>query len=73
MVDRRYSGLDRVYFLKLLATLTNHFHWLCHVHCLMDNHYHLVIETPEGNLSRGMRQLSSVQPKQETGRETVSL
>jgi hypothetical protein len=24
----------------------------------MDNHYHLVIETPEGNLSRGMRQLN---------------
>ena len=26
----------------------------------MDNHYHLVIETPEGNLSRGMRQLNGM-------------
>jgi putative transposase len=26
----------------------------------MDNHYHLLIETPEGNLSRGMRQLNGV-------------
>ena len=28
------------------------FNWLCHAYCLMDNHYHLVIETPDGNLSR---------------------
>ncbi len=26
----------------------------------MDNHYHLVVETPEGNLSKGMRQLNGV-------------
>ena len=26
----------------------------------MDNHYHLVIETPDGNLPRGMRQLNGV-------------
>ena len=39
------------------------FHWLCHVYCLMDNYYHLLIETPEANLSLGMRQLNvSVQP-----------
>ena len=54
------SDKDRVYFLKLLATLTDRFHWLCHAWCLMDNHYHLVIETPEGNLSRGMRQLNGM-------------
>ena len=48
------------YYLKLLATLTDRFHWLCHAYCLMDNHYHLVIETPEGNLSRGMRQLNGM-------------
>ena len=54
------SDKDRVYFLKLLATLTDRFHWLCHACCLMDNHYHLVIETPEGNLSRGMRQLNGM-------------
>jgi putative transposase len=54
------SHKDRVYFLKLLATLTDRFHWLCHAWCLMDNHYHLVIETPEGNLSRGMRQLNGM-------------
>ena len=35
-------------------------HWLCHAYCLMDNHYHLLVETPEGNLSAGMRQLNGV-------------
>jgi putative transposase len=54
------SDKDRVYFLELLAALTDRFHWLCHAWCLMDNHYHLVIETPEGNLSRGMRQLNGM-------------
>ncbi|NTV02890.1 MAG: addiction module toxin RelE, partial [Chlorobiaceae bacterium] len=44
----------------LLAALTDRFQWLCHAWCLMDNHYHLVIETPEGNLSRGMRQLNGM-------------
>jgi putative transposase len=54
------SDKDCVYFLKLLATLTDRFHWLCNAYCLMDNHYHLVIETSEGNLSRGMRQLNGM-------------
>ena len=35
----------------------------CHVrlysYCLMGNHYHLVLETPEGNLSRFMQKLST--------------
>jgi len=37
--------------------------WLCHGYCLMTNHYHLyhlLIETPDGNLSKGMRQLNGV-------------
>ena len=32
--------------------------WLCHAYCLMDNHYHLLIETPQPNLSLSMRQLN---------------
>jgi hypothetical protein len=31
-----------------------------HGECLMDNHYHLLIETPKAKLSRGMRQLNGV-------------
>jgi putative transposase len=51
---------DRTLFLNILAQVTNHFHWICCAYCLMNNHYHLVIETPDGNLSKGMRQLNGV-------------
>jgi putative transposase len=51
---------DREYFLDLLGFIIERFHWLCHAWCFMDNHYHLILETPEGNLSRGMRQLNGI-------------
>ena len=34
--------------------------WLCHAYVLMDNHYHLLVETPLPNLSLGMRQLNGL-------------
>jgi REP element-mobilizing transposase RayT len=51
---------DRTGFLALLEQVCRRYHWLCHAWCLMDNHYHLLIETPEGNLSVGMRQLNGL-------------
>ena len=51
---------DRLSFLEVLYKVNRRYHWLCHAYCLMSNHYHLIIETPEGNLSRGMRQLNGV-------------
>ncbi len=51
---------DRAIFLATLAWVVERFGWLCHAYCLMDNHCHLLIETPEANLSRGMRQLNGV-------------
>ena len=51
---------DRELFLSTLAQVAERFHWLCHAYCLMNNHYHLVIETPDGNLSKGMRHLNGV-------------
>ena len=51
---------DRKLFLKILQQVVDRFNWLCHAYCLMDNHYHLLVETPEGNLSAGMRQLNGV-------------
>ena len=51
---------DRLLFLDTLKRVADRFHWLCHAYCLMDNHYHLVIETPDGNLAKGMRQLNGV-------------
>jgi REP-associated tyrosine transposase len=51
---------DRQLFLDTLHRLSDRYHWLCHAYCLMDNHYHLVVETPDGNLSVGMRQLNGI-------------
>nr|WP_256324197.1 MULTISPECIES: hypothetical protein [Nitrosospira] len=40
----------------------NDFNWAVYAYsyCLMNNHYPLLIEIPESNLSRGMRQLNGV-------------
>ncbi|MBR9883446.1 MAG: transposase [Oceanospirillales bacterium] len=51
---------DRRSFLAVLDDVCETFNWICHAYCLMGNHYHLLIETPEGNLSQGMRQLNGV-------------
>ncbi len=55
-----FSDNDREIFLKVLTHVVERFGWVCHAYCLMDNHYHLMIETPQANLSRGMRQLNGV-------------
>lgn len=51
---------DRQTFLLTLEQVVTQFNWLCYAWCLMDNHYHLLIQTPDGNLSKGMRQLNGV-------------
>ncbi len=51
---------DRQLFLDVYAQVSRRFKWRCHAYCLMTNHYHFVIETPEANLSSGMRQLNGV-------------
>ena len=51
---------DRVNFLNTLHHVNKRYNWICHAYCLMDNHYHLLIETPDGNLALGMRQLNGV-------------
>jgi REP element-mobilizing transposase RayT len=52
------TDIDRQAFLAALALVVDRFSWRCHAYCLMDNHYHLLIETPLPNLSLGMRQLN---------------
>ncbi len=51
---------DRERFLGILGEVVARWRWRCYGYCLMDNHYHVVVETPEGNLSKGMRQLNGV-------------
>ena len=49
---------DRRIFLRVLGQTVTRHHWLLHAFCLMGNHYHLLIETPDPNLSRGMHRLN---------------
>ena len=48
---------DRVGFLAVLADVVDRFGWICHAYCPISYHHHLLIETPDANLSNGMRQL----------------
>lgn len=49
---------DRGAFLDWLEDMTRTHNVLCYAYCLMDNHYHLLIETIDANLSRAMRDLN---------------
>jgi len=49
---------DRFHFLELLAEWPARFGVRLHAYVLMDNHYHLVVETPEPNLSRALHWLN---------------
>ena len=54
------NDADRRYFLKLLQELSERFAIEVHAYCLMDNHYHLMLRTPAGNLGRAMRHLNGL-------------
>lgn len=49
---------DRKNFLSRLNITCNRYDWYCHAYCLMDNHYHLLIETNTSSLSKGMKHLN---------------
>jgi len=44
----------------VLGDVCDRFNWRCHAYCEMTNHYHFVVETLDGNLSKGMRQPNGV-------------
>jgi putative transposase len=50
----------RHFFLDLLFEVNQKYHVEIYAYCLMDNHYHLLIQTPLGNLSQIMRHLDGV-------------
>ena len=51
---------DRLVFLEVLRNARNRYNCIIYAYCLMDNHYHLLVETPDANISQFMRQLNSV-------------
>jgi REP element-mobilizing transposase RayT len=52
------DDVDRQLFMAGLGTVTARLQWRLWAYCLMSNHYHLLVETPGANLSRGMRDLN---------------
>lgn len=60
---RRYiykNNTHRRYFLSLLEDTHDRFNAEWHAYCLMGNHYHLMLRTPEGNLQRIMRHINGL-------------
>lgn len=56
-----YKNNDqRQYFISLLEDTRNRFNAEWHAYCLMGNHYHLLIRTPDGNLQRIMRHINGL-------------
>ena len=51
---------DRRDLLRGLGRVVRVCRWRVHAYVLMGNHYHLLLETPEPNLSWGMRQLNGI-------------
>ena len=50
---------DRGAFCQVLERTIERFDWRCLTYCLMGNHFHLLIQTPQPNLPRGMQSLKS--------------
>lgn len=61
---------DRWDFLTVLSGVCDRFNWVVHAYCLMSNHYHLLVETPDSNLAMGMRQLNGVYTQRFNRRHT---
>lgn len=69
-----FTDQDCTAFRQALTQVCSRFQWLCHVYCLMGNHYHLLIENPEGNPT-GTRQLNGIfaQPSNRTHQKVSHL
>jgi len=54
------DSVDRERFLSLLEDVVQRYRWRCISYCLMTNHFHLVVETPEANLGQGMHRVNGI-------------
>lgn len=54
------DDIDRREWINVLDEVCQRFNWVIHAYCQMTNHYHFLVETPDANLSKGMRQLNGV-------------
>ena len=51
---------DAKSWIDVFERVCDRFGWKCYAFCLMGNRYMIVVETPEANLSKGMRQLNGI-------------
>ena len=51
---------DRSLFLAILGDVVRRFGWSCHAYCLMSNHYHVALRTPDANIGDGMHRLNGL-------------
>jgi REP element-mobilizing transposase RayT len=54
-----YDAADRERFLEILSRTKERYGFLLHAYALMDNHYHLLMETPKANLSQIMQNINT--------------
>jgi len=52
------STRDREKYLTYLESAHHRYGAIIHVYCLMGNHYHLLLETPRGNLSKVLHHIN---------------
>lgn len=50
---------DKAKFIELMASVAREYKFNIHAFCLMDNHYHILVQNTRENLSSGMRQLNA--------------
>jgi putative transposase len=63
---------DRRRYLAMLSSVVTQCHWRCLAYCLMENHLHLLLETPKANLGQGMQSLQSRYAQSFNGRHRRS-
>jgi REP element-mobilizing transposase RayT len=63
-----HTDRDRRRYLALLGQEVTRRRWRCLAYCLMDNHVHLLLETPKPNLGAGMQRLHGVYAQGFNGR-----
>jgi REP-associated tyrosine transposase len=58
--DIYLDKLDYKAFVELLQEAIEAWNIRIAAYCLMPNHYHMLVQTPDGNISRAMRHINGV-------------
>jgi putative transposase len=67
-----FDDNDRNAWMDVLSRVCTRYNFVVHAYCQMTNHYHLLVETPDGNLSQGMRQLNGIYTQRVNRRHVLS-